>query len=215
MKKYKVDFDFKGDDYVKKGKNVVIGLFRRSVSNSNRSHINRSLEGIQVKLKECATEADINLSFVFGENKVWASDFSTVLPDTPVKYLENSEGNQKSHHVWFLGQAILEKKMKEDKDKHINNDNYFILLVDDVQAYEVERISAFLKDENGELPQENLGFIPILIAKGNVIRKNDSLCKLILRLGGQIRQAPWDADEAEERHKEEETYEADISRIYT
>lgn len=205
MKEFHIDESYRGEDVTTRGKNVVIGMLRTPASQSNRSHMNCSLEKIQQKLKEDAEEVPINVSYVFGENIVWASAFQSVSSDTPVKYLENSEGRQKSHHVWFLGQKVLEKKIAEDEKNGADLENYFVLLADDVKEDEVAVICNFLgfsekeikenRRTKGQLRKIQVGFKPILIARKKVLDRNRLFCAVINAMDGEIQEVPLDIDE--------------------
>ncbi len=123
--------DFNEDYTIKnKVKNVVVCIYPEAISETNQSHINRTLEQIQINLlKSSNSNEKTEIAFVFGEKVVCAVDFKE-LDDNITYYLDYVKKSASLYHIWFMGMALLENKYKTDKKMGIVSENYFYILTD-------------------------------------------------------------------------------------
>lgn len=134
------DFD---EDYeiVKKEKNAVICIYPNSIQSTDKSHINRTLENLQLALmRERKNYHKLHVAFVFGEGVVCAEDFREI-EEGSVCYLDYVSESASLSHLWFLGMALLEKKEKEQRREGIESENLLYVVTDrEFQRTESEKI---------------------------------------------------------------------------
>lgn len=110
--------------------NIVIGVYSNGIQESQGSYLNRALERFQKNFLRAHDRTNIvNVAFVYGDKMVYARDFSEYKKEE-ILYLESCVEPPRLSHIWFMGMALLERKVKQDLKDHVNSQNAFYLFTD-------------------------------------------------------------------------------------
>lgn len=113
-------------------KNVVICIYPKSMQETDKSHINHTLEKLEKRLLKEQEEnkyLTVQIAYVFGEKIVYARDFAKMEKDV-ICYVDYESESASLSQMWFMGMILLEKKIAEDRKEGINSQNEVYLLTD-------------------------------------------------------------------------------------
>lgn len=155
-----------------KKKNVVFCVFQLEKEEFQGNHINTCLEALQNRLKEerCAG-VDAEKAFAFHNRGLYARDFADTSSelnyymDYFVESKRLSERWAKFSHIWIMGHALLEKKIKADEQAGISPKEMenLLYLITDVEG-EIDRVEQ--AKILGSSRFKKLAYKPILIRNG-------------------------------------------------
>ncbi len=114
----------------KKERNIVICIYPKSIRETDQSPVNDVLEHLQLsQMKEAREkELEIQAAFVFGNKVVYARNFQKL--EKSLFYMDYVSESARLSHIWFMGMALLERKINNDCAKGILSENYLYLLTD-------------------------------------------------------------------------------------
>lgn len=148
--------------------NIMICIFQKNRLETEKSHINETLEKIQRQLADKKKSYNsVKAAYTFSDKLVDVRDFEEVTDNT-IYYLD-SRGKASFSSVYFMGMSVLERQMARDREAGINSDNYFCLVTD----------APFPRTEVGKIlstPRfKHMDMIPVLVkdegSAGGVLEK--------------------------------------------
>lgn len=146
--------------------NVVICIYH-TIEGYGKSSINKILEQVQLELKEeCEKYEDVKVAYVYETPSLLdVKKFEKLEKQTPIYYKKLYSNEKMIHnlaHIWFMGLALLEQQVCDEKQGVENR----IYLITDEQFKRVET-NQLVFEQNGELMLHPrfaaLKFKPILI----------------------------------------------------
>lgn len=158
------DEELPRDNKRQKKLNVVICVFHENAEHAYKSPLNQMLEELQIDLKKELEEYDkIEVAFVFNDDLLEIKEFQELESKTRIYYKEPSQAGDFAH-IWFMGLALLEKKLQEEEDIVTSIENRVYLVTD--EQLPREKVRLIIEEKDGELRAhsrfDKIDFIPYL-----------------------------------------------------